>query len=191
MEPARVHAHARLPPCCSSTATRAIPISARCGASSPHERATFVGISPAFIGLCTKAGFSPREHFDLSSIRTVGSTGSPLTEDGYRWVYDNVHADLLLASISGGTDPGTAFVGACPILPVYAGEMQCRGLGIATYAYDDDGRPVLDQVGELVCTEPFPSMPLVLLGRHGRHAAISKATSTSGPASGATATGSS
>jgi acetoacetyl-CoA synthetase len=129
-----------------------------------HERATFVGISPAFIGLNAKAGFSPRAHFDLSSIRTVGSTGSPLTEDGYRWVYENVHADVLLASISGGTDPGTAFVGACPTLPVYAGEMQCRGLGIATYAYDDAGRPLLDQVGELVCTEPFPSMPLYFWG---------------------------
>ncbi len=128
------------------------------------ERATFVGISPAFIGLCTKAGFSPREHFDLTSIRTLGCTGSPLTEDGYRWVYDNVHDDLLLASISGGTDPGTAFVGSCPTLPIYAGEMQCRGLGIATYAYDDDGRPVLDQVGELVCAEPFPSMPLYFWG---------------------------
>jgi acetoacetyl-CoA synthetase len=79
-------------------------------------------------------------------------------------VYENVHADVLLASISGGTDPGTAFVGACPTLPVYAGEMQCRGLGIATYAYDDAGRPLLDQVGELVCTEPFPSMPLYFWG---------------------------
>ncbi|MEO8038485.1 MAG: acetoacetate--CoA ligase [Betaproteobacteria bacterium] len=129
-----------------------------------RERASFVGISPAFIGLCAKAGYSPREHFDLSAVRTVGCTGSPLTEDGYRWIYEHVHADLLLASISGGTDPGTAFIGACPILPVYAGEMQCRGLGIATYAFDDDGKPVLDQVGELVCTEPFPSMPLYFWG---------------------------
>ena len=129
-----------------------------------RERATFVGISPAFIGLCAKAGYSPNQHFDLSSILTLGSTGSPLTEDGYRWVYDHVHADVLLASISGGTDPGTAFIGACPILPVYAGEMQCRGLGIATYAFDDDGKPVFDQVGELVCTEPFPSMPLYFWG---------------------------
>jgi acetoacetyl-CoA synthetase len=129
-----------------------------------QERATFCGISPAFIALCAKAGYSPREHFDLTAIRTVGCTGSPLTDDGYRWVYENVHDDVMLASISGGTDPGTAFVGSCPILPIYAGEMQCRGLGIATYAYDDNGQPVLDQVGELVCSEPFPSMPLYFWG---------------------------
>lgn len=129
-----------------------------------QERATFCGISPAFIALCAKGGYSPREHFDLTAIRTVGCTGSPLTEDGYRWVYDHVHDDVMLASISGGTDPGTAFVGSCPTLPIYAGEMQCRGLGIATYAYDDNGKPVLDQVGELVCSEPFPSMPLCFWG---------------------------
>lgn len=129
-----------------------------------RERATFVGISPAFIALCAKNGYSPRQHFDLTAIRTVGCTGSPLTEEGYQWVYQNVHDDVMLASISGGTDPGTAFVGACPILPIYAGEMQCRGLGIATYAYDDDGKPVLDQVGELVCSEPFPSAPLYFWG---------------------------
>ncbi|MBX9632346.1 MAG: acetoacetate--CoA ligase [Burkholderiales bacterium] len=129
-----------------------------------RERATFVGISPAFIALCAKNGYSPRQHFDLAAIRTVGCTGSPLTEEGYEWVYRNVHDDLMLASISGGTDPGTAFVGACPILPIYSGEMQCRGLGIATYAYDDEGKPVLDQVGELVCSEPFPSAPLYFWG---------------------------
>jgi acetoacetyl-CoA synthetase len=129
-----------------------------------RERATFVGISPAFIALCGKNGYSPRQHFDLTAIRTVGCTGSPLTEEGYEWVYRNVHDDVMLASISGGTDPGTAFVGACPILPIYSGEMQCRGLGIATYAYDDDGKPVLDQVGELVCSEPFPSAPLYFWG---------------------------
>ena len=129
-----------------------------------RERATFVGISPAFIALCAKNGYSPHQHFDLSAIRTVGCTGSPLTEEGYEWVYRNVHDDVMLASISGGTDPGTAFVGACPILPIYSGEMQCRGLGIATYAYDDDGKPVLDQVGELVCSEPFPSAPLYFWG---------------------------
>lgn len=129
-----------------------------------QERATFVGISPAFISLCAKNGYSPRQHFDLSAVRTIGCTGSPLTEEGYEWVYRNVHDDVMLASISGGTDPGTAFVGACPILPIYSGEMQCRGLGIATYAYDDDGKPVLDQVGELVCSEPFPSAPLYFWG---------------------------
>jgi acetoacetyl-CoA synthetase len=131
-----------------------------------EERATFFGTSPAFLGLCMKAGMRPRERFDLSALRTVGSTGSPLTAEGYRWVYDNVHPGIMLASISGGTDPGAAFVGACPILPVYAGEMQCRGLGVATYAYDDDGHAVVGQVGELVCAQPIPSMPLYFWGDH-------------------------
>jgi len=125
-----------------------------------RERATFFGVSPAFIALNMKAGLKPRERFDLSALRTVGATGSPLTEGAYRWIYANVHPDVLLASISGGTDPGTAFLDSCPILPVYAGEMQCRGLGAAVYAYDDSGRPVLGKVGELVCAKSMPSMPL-------------------------------
>ncbi len=125
-----------------------------------RERISFFGISPAFIGLCIKSGLKPNEQFDLSSIRTVGATGSPLTVEGYHWVYQSIHADLMLASISGGTDPGTSFVGACPILPIYAGEMQARGLGVATYSYDDAGRAIYDEVGELVCTQPMPSMPL-------------------------------
>jgi acetoacetyl-CoA synthetase len=125
-----------------------------------RERLTFFGISPAFIGLCMKAGLKPNQQFDLSSIRTVGATGSPLTVDGYRWVYEAINADLMLASISGGTDPGTSFVGACPILSIYAGEMQARGLGVATYAFNDAGQAVYDEVGELVCALPMPSMPL-------------------------------
>jgi acetoacetyl-CoA synthetase len=129
-----------------------------------RERISFFGTSPAFIGLCRKNDFEPRTQFDLSSIRTVGCTGSPLTEDAYHWVYEHVHPDILLASISGGTDPGTAFVGACPTLPVYAGEMQCRGLGVATYAYNDEGEAVYDEVGELVCALPIPSLPLYFWG---------------------------
>ncbi|MGD2139464.1 MAG: acetoacetate--CoA ligase [Burkholderiales bacterium] len=128
------------------------------------EGITFFGTSPAFIGLCRKNGIEPAAQFDLSSIRTLGCTGSPLTADAYEWVYQHVSPDLLLASISGGTDPGTAFLGCCPTLPVYAGEMQCRGLGVATYAFDDDGKPVYDEVGELVCVEPIPSMPLYFWG---------------------------
>lgn len=128
------------------------------------ERATFLGVSPAFIGMCMKAGIEPREQFDLTPLRTVGSTGSPLTAEGYRWIYERVHPDVMLASISGGTDPGTAFLTSCPTLPVHAGEMQCRGLGVATYAFDDAGAPVMDQVGELVMTEPIPSMPLFFWG---------------------------
>jgi len=128
------------------------------------ERATFFGLSPAFVQLNLKNGMRPRERFDLSSLRTVGSTGSPLTEDGYRWIYEHVQPDGMLASISGGTDPNTAFLGTCAFAPIYAGEMQARGLGAAVYAYDDAGRPVYDQVGELVCAQPMPSMPLFFWG---------------------------
>ena len=132
-----------------------------------RERATFFGVGAAFLGLCAKAGIKPREEMDLSALRTVGSTGSPLSEEGYRWVYANVHPDVLLASISGGTDPGAAFLTSCPTLPVYAGEMQCRGLGVKVAAYDDAGKPLMDQVGELVIEEPLPSMPLYFWGDEG------------------------
>ena len=129
-----------------------------------RERLTFMGISPAFVSLCMKAGMRPCEQFDLSALRSIGSTGSPLTEEAYRWIYSAVHPDLMLASISGGTDPGAAFLTSCPILPVYAGEMQCRTLGGAIHAYGDDGKPLLGEVGELVCTQPMPSMPLYFWG---------------------------
>lgn len=132
-----------------------------------RERANFFGLSPAFVQLNMKAGLVPREQFDLSSLRTIGSTGSPLTENGYQWVYESVHPDVMLASISGGTDPNTAFLGACPVLPIYAGEMQCRGLGLGVHAYDESGESVIDQVGELVCTTPVPSMPLYFWGDAG------------------------
>jgi acetoacetyl-CoA synthetase len=125
-----------------------------------RERISFFGVSPAFISLTMKAGFSPRQHGDLSAMRSLGATGSPLTEEAYQWVYREVGADLMLASISGGTDPGAAFLTACPILPIRAGEMQCRGLGIDLHAYGDDGRPRIGEVGELVCAKPMPSMPL-------------------------------
>lgn len=128
------------------------------------EGITFFGTSPAFIGMCRKNGFEPSAHFDLSTIRTLGSTGSPLTADGYEWVYHHVNDDLMLASIAGGTDPATAFLACCPVLPVYPGEMQCRGLGVATYAFNDAGEAVYDEVGELVCTQPMPSMPLYFWG---------------------------
>ncbi|HMN63671.1 MAG TPA: acetoacetate--CoA ligase [Burkholderiaceae bacterium] len=129
-----------------------------------RERLTFMGISPAFVSLCMKAGMKPREQFDLSALRSIGSTGSPLTDEAYRWVYSSVHPDVMLASISGGTDPGAAFLTSCPTLPVYAGEMQCRTLGGAVHAYGDDGKPLLGEVGELVCAEPMPSMPLYFWG---------------------------
>ncbi|MGK2880473.1 MAG: acetoacetate--CoA ligase, partial [Mycobacterium sp.] len=99
-----------------------------------------------------------------SAIRTLGSTGSPLTQEAYRWAYDNVKQDMMLAGISGGTDPGAANLTSCPILPVYAGEMQCRGLGLAVHSLDDSGNQLIDEVGELVVTEPMPSMPLYFWG---------------------------
>lgn len=125
-----------------------------------RHRASLVGISPAYIGMCIKENYQPVQAFDLSALKTLGSTGSPLTAAGYRWVYDAVSKDVLLASISGGTDPGAAFIGASVMLPIYEGEMQCRCLGSATEAFDDDGKALVNQVGELVCTKPLPSMPL-------------------------------
>jgi acetoacetyl-CoA synthetase len=129
-----------------------------------RERVTHFGTSPAFIGHCMKVGLSPRSQFDLSSLRTVGSTGSPLSEEGYRWVYEHVHPDVLLSCISGGTDPGACFLTGCPTLPVYAGEMACRELGVATYAFNDAGEPIMNEVGELVMTKPIPSMPIYFWG---------------------------
>ena len=124
------------------------------------------GASAAYIAQCMKSGVQPRAAGDISRIRTLASSGSPLPVEGYQWVYDNVNSDLLLASISGGTDPGAAFVGACPIMPQYAGEMQCRCLGVAVYAFDEAGHALTDQVGELVCTLPMPSFPLFFWNDH-------------------------
>ena len=126
------------------------------------ERAavTFFGAGAAYYGNCMKAGIEPAKIADLHRVRSVGSTGSPLAEESYEWIYQHVGQDILLAAISGGTDIVAAFVGACPILPLYSGEMQCRCLGIAVYALDDQGNKLDDAVGELVVTEPMPSMPL-------------------------------
>jgi acetoacetyl-CoA synthetase len=121
---------------------------------------TFFGAGAAYYGNCMKAGIEPAKIADLHRLRSVGATGSPLAAEGYEWIYREVGQDIMLASISGGTDIAASFVGACPILPLYSGEMQCRGLGIAVYALDDQGKPLVDAVGELVVTEPMPSMPL-------------------------------
>jgi len=107
-----------------------------------------------------KAGLDPGRAFDLSRLRGLGSTGAPLTPEGFSWVYTHVNPSLLLGSISGGTDVATAFVLSCPLLPVRAGEIQCRGLAARVEAWDEDGRPVIDEVGELVVSEPLPSMPV-------------------------------
>jgi acetoacetyl-CoA synthetase len=125
---------------------------------------TCLGTSASFITNAIKEGVSPGERFDLSALRAIGSTGSPLPPEGFDWVYERVKPDLWLYSTSGGTDVCTAFVGGCPTLPVYSGELQCRALGCAVEAWDEQGRSVVDAVGELVVTRPMPSMPLYLWG---------------------------
>ncbi|HEY6053973.1 MAG TPA: acetoacetate--CoA ligase [Gaiellaceae bacterium] len=121
---------------------------------------TCFGTSAAFVNACMKAGVEPRRGRDLSRLRAVGSTGSPLSVDGFRWVYEHVGRDTWLFSTSGGTDVCTAFVGGVPILPVYEGELQGRSLGAKVEAFDEQGNPVVGEVGELVLTEPMPSMPV-------------------------------
>jgi acetoacetyl-CoA synthetase len=121
---------------------------------------TYFGASAPYIHACMKDGMSPGQNFELSKIRSVGSTGAPLSPEGFAWIYDSVGSDLLLASFSGGSDMCTGFVGSSPLLPVRAGEIQCLGLGAKVEAYDQDGNPLIDQVGELVVTEPLPSMPV-------------------------------
>ena len=135
------------------------------GQPDPHKLWKFVeaagvtcfGTSAGFIGACMKADSRPPE---LPALRSLGSTGSPLPVEGFHWVYERVKPDLWLFSTSGGTDLCTAFVGGCPLLPVRAGELQARALGAAVEAWNEDGEPVVDEVGELVITQPMPSMPL-------------------------------
>lgn len=130
------------------------------------ERAgvTYFGTSAPYLLAQRQAGTDPARHLDLSRVRAVGSTGSPLPPEGFDWVYDHVGSDLVLGSVSGGTDVCTAFVASCPLLPVYAGESQCRGLGAAVEVFDEQGRPVVDEIGELVVTAPMPCMPVGFWG---------------------------
>jgi len=125
---------------------------------------TFMGGSASYFAACEKAGVVPRTSFALRKLRGVGSTGSPLSADSFEWVYSAVGEDIWLASVSGGTDVCAPFVGGCPILPVYSGEIQCRCLGAKVESFDEGGNPVVGKVGELVVTEPMPSMPLYLWG---------------------------
>jgi acetoacetyl-CoA synthetase len=125
---------------------------------------TCMGLSAGLLSACEKAGLRPGSEHDLSALRSIGSTGSPLAPESFDWVYGEVKRDLWLFSTSGGTDVCTAFVGGCPLLAVYAGELQCRALGCAVEAWDPWGKSVIDEVGELVLTEPLPSMPLFLWG---------------------------
>jgi len=130
------------------------------------ERAevTMFGTSAAYVSACIKAGVEPAAGRDLSRLGAVGSTGSPLAPEGFDWVYEQLGSETWLFSTSGGTDLCTAFVGGVPILPVYRGELQARALGAAVEAWDEEGEAVIGEVGELVVTEPMPSMPVYLWG---------------------------
>jgi acetoacetyl-CoA synthetase len=125
-----------------------------------EARITTFGTSAAFIASCMKAGVKPAAGRDLGALRSVGSTGSPLSPEGFRWIYGELGDDTWLFSTSGGTDVCTAFVGGVPTEPVYEGELQGRSLGCDVRAFDEQGRSVVDEVGELVVAQPLPSMPV-------------------------------
>ncbi|HWR81953.1 MAG TPA: acetoacetate--CoA ligase [Candidatus Deferrimicrobium sp.] len=125
-----------------------------------QEHITVFGTSARFLSSCRAAGREPSRCHDLSSLKTILSTGSPLSEKDFEWVYSRVKADVLLSSISGGTDIISCFMLGNPMLPVYAGEIQCRGLGMKVEAFDADGIPHRNEVGELVCLAPFPCRPV-------------------------------
>jgi acetoacetyl-CoA synthetase len=127
------------------------------------EGMTHFGTSAKFIDAAAKMGLKPRETHQLTALRAIFSTGSPLAPESFDYVYRDIKADVLLASISGGTDILSCFALGSPILPVYRGELQCRGLGMAVNVYDDEGQPIPPGTGargELVCTAPFPAMPV-------------------------------
>ncbi len=121
---------------------------------------TYFGTSAAYINACLKAGLQPKQHFALDQLRALGSTGSPLSVAGFAWIYRQVSPHLALESTSGGTDLCTAFIGGVRMLPIYAGELQSPLLGASVQAWNEAGEPVVDEVGELVITQPMPSMPL-------------------------------
>lgn len=124
------------------------------------EKITVFGTSSGYISALEKSGIKPGKTYDLSSLKTLLSTGSPLSEEGFEFIYKEVKEDLQLSSISGGTDLNGCFALGNPMIPVYAGELQCRGLGMKVEAFDEAGNAVINEQGELVCTAPFPSMPI-------------------------------
>ncbi|GHF91915.1 acetoacetate--CoA ligase [Streptomyces thermodiastaticus] len=125
-----------------------------------HTAATFFGTSAAYVMACRKNEVHPARDYDLSRVRCVATTGSPLPPDGFRWLHDEVRDDLWIASVSGGTDVCSCFAGAVPTLPVYTGELQAACLGTDLQSWDPAGKPLTDEVGELVVTNPMPSMPI-------------------------------
>jgi acetoacetyl-CoA synthetase len=131
---------------------------------------TFFGAGAAFYASCLKEGVEPNQVAELSRLRSVGSTGSPLSPECYDWIYRHVgQGDIWLSPMSGGTDLAGPFIAGVPILPVYVGEMQCRVLGAAVFAFDASGQQVVDEVGELVCVAPMPCMPLHFWNDEGNH----------------------
>jgi len=128
---------------------------------------SFFGASPAYVDQMARAGIVPAHRYDLSSLRAIMPAGSPVSPECTAWFYENVKKDVWIATGSGGTDVCTGFVGGVPTLPVYAGEIQARHLGVAAYAFNSRGESVIDEVGELVITAPMPSMPVRLWGDHG------------------------
>ncbi|MGH3889176.1 MAG: acetoacetate--CoA ligase [Pseudonocardiaceae bacterium] len=124
------------------------------------EGVTYFGTSAPFIQSCRKAGLRPGSQLHLTALRTIGSTGAPLSADGFRWIADEIGQHVQICSMSGGTDLCTAFVGSAPDVPVWEGEISCRALGAAVVALDEAGVQVRDEVGELVITKPMPSMPV-------------------------------
>jgi acetoacetyl-CoA synthetase len=128
------------------------------------EGVTWFGVGSPFITACRRAGIAPGEAFDLTAMRAIGATGAPLPPDGFRWVYESVSPDVMLSPISGGTDVCSAFVGGNPLTPVWEGEIPTRYLGCAVAAFDEDGNSVVGEQGELVVTQPMPSMPVGFWG---------------------------
>jgi acetoacetyl-CoA synthetase len=124
------------------------------------ERVNIFGTSARYLAMIEKAGVKPREEYGLAALKTVLSTGSPLAPESYEYVYRDIKRNVHLASISGGTDIVSCFALGCPTLPVYSGQLQVRGLGMAVDVFDEEGRPATGSRGELVCHPPFPSMPL-------------------------------
>ncbi len=128
------------------------------------EKITVFGTSAGYIEALKNAGVKPKTQFDLSALKSVLSTGSPLSDENFEFIYEHVKSDLQLASISGGSDLNGCFALGNPMGPVYIGQLQCRGLGMKVYAYDETGTPVVGQQAELVCAAPFPSMPIYFWG---------------------------
>jgi acetoacetyl-CoA synthetase len=129
-----------------------------------ETRTTYLGVSAPFLMACRKAGLEPGRDVDLSALRGLGSTGAPLPAAGFRWVRDAVSPSIPVGSLSGGTDLCTGFLGPSPLVRVWAGEISCRMLGARVEAFDEAGRPVIGEEGELVITAPMPSMPVGLWG---------------------------